>query len=333
VNSTISNARAIEAALQRLQGPPAAGKLLVKPEPLPDGSPGPDVVLPVGACAMPQDGNAIDERAAVYVRPNPANPAEDSGDRTWTVTAAGTLVDVESVQGGAHTNRDGGTSYRWDPPLEGVELVSVTDASGIAGGSFSGAFAALRQFAHLKTINFVAGQGFFESQTVDFPAAVLAWGGIAPLDGPLAAAPGPRTARTKQGAMLYRQTWMLYLGTSRLDSSGLRSNEGATLLDDVLGVIAWACRIRDRSFIVSGEPGAQIQSARPYVVSPTAYVDAVTIETSFVLERNPEPRAYHDWLRTRLRQQVPPGGQLPLIDLPNAIVPMPPNGPGTPPFP
>jgi hypothetical protein len=333
VNSTISNARAIEAALQRLQGPPAAGKLLVKPEPLPDGSPGPDVVLPVGACALPLDGNGIEPRAAVYVRPNPANPAEDSGDRTWTVTAAGTLVDVEAVQGGDHTNRAGGTSYQWDPPLVGVESVSVTDASGIAGGSFSGAFAGLRQFAHLRTIDFDPGQGLFESQTFDYPAAVLAWAGISPLDGPLAAAPGPRTARTRSGAMLYRQSWFLYLATSRLDRSGLRSEEAATLLDDVLGVIVWACRIRDRSFIVSGEPGAQIQNARPFRVLPTVYVDAVTIETSFVLERNPEPRAYHDWLRTRLRQQVPPGGQLPLIDLPNAIVPMPPNGPGTPPFP
>jgi hypothetical protein len=285
---------------------------------------------------MPLDGNALDPRSSLYVRPNPMNLAEDSGDRSWTITAAGTLVDVESIQGGDHANRDPGTSYRWDPPLDGVELISTVDSAGITGGTLSGAFAGLRQFAHLKTIDFNPQQGLFESQTFAYPAAVLAWGGIAPLDGPLASAPGPRTARVRQGGMLYRQTWLLYLATSRLDSSGIRSEEGATLLDDVLGVIVWAARIRDRSFIVSGEPGAQIQSARPFNVTPTTYVDLVTIETSFVLERNPEPRAYHDWLRTRIRQQFPAvttPAPSPPLDFPNVIVPMPPNGPGSPPFP
>jgi hypothetical protein len=136
--------------------------------------------------------------------------------------------------------------------------------------------------------------------------------------------------------MLYKHTWGLWVATSRLDSVAARSEEGARLLWDVLEVLQDARRIRDRSFIVSAEPGAKIVSARPAYVLPTVYVDIITLETLFVLERNPEPRTYHDWLRTRLKlytKQNPGSPPSPPLELPNLVIPMPPGGPGTPPFP
>jgi hypothetical protein len=190
--SLIQNARAIEAALQRLQGPPATGKLTVK-------ATGADLLLHPGTIALPIDGGAIDPSAAVYVRPNPLTESDADNPGAWTIPAAGVLVDVEAIQGGPRSNKDGGTSYRWNPPLAGLELVSVAEAAGIAGGAYSGAFAGLRQFSHLKALTFEAGQGLFRSQTFDYPAAVLAWAGTVPLDGPQASSPGPRTARVAQG--------------------------------------------------------------------------------------------------------------------------------------
>lgn len=331
--NTIDNARAIEAALQVLQGPPSSGKLLVKSL-ADDGA-----VLQPGTCAYPIDGNATDLRAGVYVKRNPATaPApgekETALTSTWPLTTAGVLVDVESIQGGAHANRPGGTSYRWDPPLDGVELRSVADVGGLTGGANTGAFAALRQFAHIKTLNFptAPGQNLFAMNISVYPAAVLAWASMVPLDGPLSAAPGPRSARTGNASMLYRHSWELYLVTSKLESATARSLEGQTLLADVMAELTEACRVRDRCFVVSGEPGAQIQGARPVVAAPGQFVDMVTFDTTFTLTRESR-RSYHDWLRTRLRQQIPAGENDAPIDLPNVVVPMPPNGPGTPPFP
>lgn len=321
--SLVDNARAIEAALQRLQGPAASGKLLVK-------ATGADVKLRSGTIAYPQVGGQEKRAAGVFVKHVPT--AQKDADDFVTVTSSGVLVDVEAVQGGSQANVEGGASYRWDPAVEGLELLSVSDSSGVSGGDFYGTYAGLRQFSHLKSINFDPRQGLFASGTFDYPAAILAWGGFEPLDGPQAASPGVRTARVAaDGRMIYRFSWLLYVVTSRLDGAEARSDEAATLLMDVCAVLADARRIRDRAFIVSMEPGAQVQSARPSVVTPTSYVDVVTLQTQVVLERRPEPRVYSDWLRTRARLQTgeqPPGVEL---NVPDATFPMLPNGPGGPP--
>lgn len=332
----IDNARAIEAALQRLQGPAAAGKLVVKTEVV-DGVPGPATLLHPGTCALPLDGGMIDPGASVYVRPNPATASAAENPGAWLVTAGGVLVDVEAVQGGDRANKDGGTTYHWDPPELGIEAASVADAAGITGGSYSGAFAGLRQVSHFKptVTSTEPNQALFMAGTFDFPAVVLGWAGMGPLDGAQAAAPGPRTARTGRG-MLYKNTWTIWVATSRLDSQAARSEEGTILLQDIIEILQDARRVRDRSFFVSAEPGAKAVSARPAYLAPTAYVDVITLETIFVLVRNPEPRVYNDWLRTRMKLYTAPNAgspPAPPLELPNVVVPMPPGGPGAPPFP
>jgi hypothetical protein len=319
--SSVQNSRAIEAALQRLQGPASAGKLLVH-------ATGADTALDPGSCAIPIDAAALDRRGMVFVKPNPAQ-----SEGQWTVTAAGTLVDVEAIGGGTPGNKAAGTVYRWDPPLDGIELTSASDASGVTGGSFSGAYAGLRQYVYLKSLNRSDVEALFAAQVYDYPAAALAWARTTPLDGPLAGSPGPRTARVGQNRMLYRHTWFLYLVTSRLDSEDARNLEADTLRDDVLELIQGARRTRNRAFAVSVEPGAEVQSADVFRVTPTSYVDLVTFNTIVSLEHNPEPRVYHDWLRTRLRQQTAAQAPAAPLDIPNVIIPIPPNGPGSPPFP
>jgi hypothetical protein len=319
--SSIQNARAIEATLARLQGPCATGKLLVK-------ALGPDVLFGPGECAVPFDGGAYDPQSTVFVKPN---PAFTSG--TWVVTQAGTLVDVEALQGGTVPNRPGGTPYRWEPPITGIELESVADAAGLVGGAFSEAFAGLRQFVHYKSLDREGIEALFKAQLFDFPAAALSWVQTVPLDGPMSGTPGPRTNRVSSKGMLYRHTWMLWLVTSRLDLEAQRRHEGDTLRADVLEIIFGAKRARDGAFQVSMEPGAEVQNASPYLISPTSYVDQVTFSTIVLLENKPEPREYHDWLRTRLRQQTPPQAPDPAIDIPNLIIGMPPGGPGPGPFP
>lgn len=332
MSTTVHNARAIQAALQRLQGPPAVGKLVVRAV-ANDGSPGPDVVLQPGTCASPRVGGALDRGATVFVRRNPAtaDAPDDTDKGVWTVTAAGTLVDVESLSGGPAMNQEGGTPYQWDPPVQGIELVSAADAGGITGGAYSGLPFGLKQFVHLKTMDVEAWRSLFAAQVYDYPAICLAWAGTTPLDGPMAGTPGPRTARAGSGVMLYRHAWSLFIVSSRLDSAGDRMLEGDTLRDDVIDVLFGARRVRDRVWLVSLEPGAEVAAAEALTASAQAFVDRVTLHTSFPQAHRPEPRDYHDWLRSRVRLQTPPQAPDPPIDFPNIVVPMPPNGPGTPP--
>lgn len=332
MSSTIQNARAIQAALQRLQGPAARGRMLVK-------ATGADQQLRPGACLSPKTGGSLDRLGLCFVRPNPANPDEDTGKRTWTVTNAGTYVDVETVSGGTPGNRDGGTTYVFDPPIDGIEPLAVLDPSGMTGGDWSGLFAGLQQFEHFHALDFDPKVGLFQSLTFNYPAAILQWANTTPLDGPMAGTPGPRTARTRQTQMLYRNTWHLYLATSRLDSFTDRSQEATTLRDDVMGVLTEARRVRERSFIVSAEPGLEVRDARPSRATPTIYVDWLTLDTIYVLERNPEAANYSPWMRSRMKlftepnPGVPPQPDAPPIENPNIIVSMPPDGPGPGPYP
>lgn len=319
--STIQNGRAIEALLARLQGPCASGKLVVR-------ALGADTVLEPGRCAVPFGAGGIDYQATAFVKNNPANE-----DGAWLVTAAGTLVDVETLQGGTHTNRDGGTSYRWDPPIEGIEDVSDAEAAGISGGAFNGAFAGLRELVQYKSLDKVGVDALFRAQAGNFPAALVSWMATTPLDGPLAGSPGPRTSRVSQRGMLYRHTWMIWLVTSRLDLEAQRRAEGDTLRDDALDVLFGAKRVRDGVFQVSMEPGVEVQNAVAVNVTPTSYIDSVTFTTLVLQESHPEETDAHPWLRTRLRQQTAAQPPYPPLDIPNIIVPMPPGGPGTPPFP
>jgi hypothetical protein len=143
---SLQNARAIEGALQVLQGPAATGKLLIK-------ATGPDTLLQRGSCLAPIDGGQIERRGSVFVRTNAATATAKCDQGAWTVTAAGTLVDVEAYQGGEHGNRAGGLPYLFDPPIPGIDPEAIADTPGITGGSWLDAHGALKQFSHLKALN------------------------------------------------------------------------------------------------------------------------------------------------------------------------------------
>lgn len=309
MSGTIANSRAIEAVLARLQGPPALSQLLVHSLEA-TGS------VPMGACAIPEVNGGLFEEGTVFVRRNPA-----TADGSWPVVQAGTLVSVESIQGGEHVNLPGSTLFRWDEPREGIELVSEAPAP-LVGGARSEAFAALRAIRQYKSLSSLSIEEFFRAQAaVEYPAAVLCWAGANPLDGPMAAAPGPRSARVARGRMLFRHAWIVYLITSRLDSEGQRRREGEQLRDDVLEILIDATGARSGQLRVSTDPGIEIISTSVAKITPTSYVDRVEFATRVVLERRKEGETFSPWLSTRLRQQTAVQAGSPL-DLPDARFPM-----------
>lgn len=301
-------ARGLVAALQPLTGPAAKGQLLVR-------ATGADVQLEPGRLAIPFPRGSLREDAAVFVRRNPATQ-----DGAWTVTAAGTPVDVEAVLGGPVGNQPAGTEYRWDPALEGMEAVSSSSAPGVQGGAFHEAFATLRQVRRYKQLDRATAGKFFAAQVAQYPAACIAWESTTPLDGPMAAAPAPRAARVGSGRFLFRHTWLLWIITSRLDSDLARTREGDVLRDDLLSLLLDSRSARDKAFRLSVEPGIQILEARVFQVTPTSYVDLIRFATTAALQHC-SSATYNDWLTTRLRLQTAEqaGSKL---DVPDITIPM-----------
>lgn len=306
MSSTVAIARAICAALQPFTGPAAAGKLLVR-------STGPTGTLEGGACAIPITNGAIDETAVVFVK---KNPAVENGD--WPVTSAGVLVDVECVNGGPVGNRAGATQYRWHPSQDGIELVSVADGAGLAGGSLLTGLGTIRQVRQYKQLDRATVETFFRAQLTDYPAVALAWESTQPLGGAMGSSPGPRTARAGADVVLSRHVWMLWIVTSRLDSEPERRVESDTIRDDVIERLHQ--RKVARELRLSMAPGAEILGASAFSTTPTSYVDLIRIATSFAMKFQHDEE-YNDWLRTRLRvQTTEQSGSR--IDLPDTTIPM-----------
>jgi hypothetical protein len=319
VSGTLQKARAIEARLQKLQGSAGTGQLRVR-------ATGADVVLPPGECAVPLVDNALNEQATIFVRPNPTAPSSDKV-KGWTVTSAGTLVDVETLQGGAGVNLPGSIECRWDPPLAGLEETATLEPAGVTGATSSAELGSIALFRHYKQIATGDIDELFRAQVYAFPAAILAWGTTSPLDGPISGSPGPRTARVGASAMLAKHGWLLYLVTSRLEEEGIRRREGEILRDRVLRRLHNARRTRDRAFVVSNEPGTEVLAARVFRVTPTSYVDVVEFATIYTLTPdNDEPDA-NPWLRTHYKQLTPAQGPAVPLELPNIVIPIPPDGP------
>lgn len=315
MSSTVNNSRALEAALAPLMGPCAGGSVLVK-------STGATGTVPFGAALIPIVRGAMIEGATAFVTKNPATE-----DGSWPVVQAGSSVPIAALQGGIVGNTPAGTQYRWDPPLEGIELTSVS-AAGLSAGVANAGYAALKQLRPYKGLAQNELDAFLRAQLGQFPGVMIAWESTQPIDGPMAAKGVPRAARAGVGKMWYRHNWLFYVVTSRLDSEGQRRREGDTLRNDIEETLLDTTQAR--GLRVSMEPGAEVVESRLFTVSPTSYVDLIRISTTVTLQHRRQTANYNDWLRTRLRQQTDPNGEGPAIspplDLPDVTDPMPPAG-------
>lgn len=307
---TVDNARAIEAVLQRLQGPSATGQLLVH-------STGATGEMPWGTCAIPTVRNAAIDAATVFVKPNPATLDPKGNGGNWPIVQAGTLVDVESLQGGTRPNLQAGTIYRWDQPVTGLERTSASVAGGLTGAAFGETEpdfgASLRFVGQYKQLSKLDIEALFRAQTFDFPAAVLSWESTSPSDGPMQSSPAPRTTRVGSLKMIWRHVWSLCLITSRLDSEGERRREGERLRDDVIEILA-DC-VSARGLWVAMSPGVEVLEARVLGLTPTSYVDVVRFATHIVVRHRPAPAVYNVWEKTRITVSAATAPPSPAINL------------------
>lgn len=316
MNDSTANGRAIQSALAPLMGPPATGQLLVHSE-------GATGVVPFGSCAIPIVAGGLQEEATAFVTKNPATE-----DGSWPVVKAGTLVPVESLQGGEVGNAYPGTVYQWDLPVMGIEAESPSPA-GLSGGEASSAFGAAKQLQLYKRLDQASFEQFLRAQISQTPAICLAWESTTPLDGPMAAQGVPRLARMGRGKFLFRHTWALFIVDGRLDTEAKRRREGDVLRDDILETLLDT--MSARGLRLANEPGAEILSSGVFAVTPTSYVDIVRIGCTVTLQHRRQTTEYADWLRTRQRVQTAAQGPAAPLDLPDTTDPMPPaTAPPTP---
>lgn len=306
MTSVVYNMRAIQARLGGLMGTFAAGTLRVRSE-------GPTGFVPAYSFAIPVARGALLDEGTVFV---PSN--RDTPDGSWPVTSSGTEVPVQALQGGPIGNQPPGTIYRWDDPLPGIEVTSVAD-NGLSGGVPSPAFAAPRQLIYYKQLSPGGLEDLFRAQAHHYPALVLCWERSAPLDGPMAAAPGPRAGRTGPGKRRYRHNWFIYVVTSRQDGEHKRSRESDTLRQDVMNWLTDAQKAR--GLWLSSAPGTEVLEATPFRVSPNVYVDLVRFQTIYT-QRLVVDGEFNDWLRTRIRQDMPLGEDGEPLHVPDITVPM-----------
>lgn len=302
---TVSVGRAILGALQPLQGPAAAGSLLVR-------STGATGSVPSGSVAVPVASGGLVEAGSVFVLANP-----DTADGSWPTTPTGASVAVEALHGGPGGNADAGTEFRWLPELTGIEATSET-AAGLTGGSFLAG--GLRRVVAYKSMDQAGLAELFRASVNDCPAAVLAWASTTPVTGPMASNPGPRVSRLGTTTVLFRHEWLLWLITSQLSSEGERRRSGDAIRDDVLELLHQRCSARD-VLRISNEPGIEINQATVKAVSPTSYVDQIRFSTTYAQIQTLGGGNANDWLLTRIRQQTAEQASA-VLDIPDVSVEM-----------
>lgn len=306
MSSTIAHYRAIQALLQTLQGTTSTGTTTVT-------STSGTITLPARTFAIPDVDGEIDESRLVMVSPNPA-----TADGSWEVTTGGYAVAIESVSGGTATELPAGTVLHWDLVLAGLPATSEVDAGGLTGGAALATLGTLKEFRGYKDMGpRPDGADLFRAQIHQYPAAVLSWVGSNQADGTVQPSLGPRGARVGRGLTRWRDTWHLWLVSSRLDGADPRRREGDILRDDVLELLT--DRMSHRGLTVSDDPGVQVVSASIAAVNPGHYIDLVRFTTMRTLCKRDLRGPFSYWLTTRMRVQATGD---PLIDLPDVTIPM-----------
>lgn len=298
--------RALHMLCQPLQGTCSSGAVTVRAVPNIA-----TATLEKGLILVPIIDDCECPESAVKVERNPATT-----DGSWSILTSGTAVAVTSLQGGAHVNLPAGTWLRFDDAPTGINELAVVTTS-LTGGVRLETFGALRQVRSFKDLGGqIDARSFFAAQLGEFPAAVLQWSATTPGDGSVSPSVGADATRLGAKKRLYCHEWVLFIISSRLDSSDRRKREGDRIRDTMLRILT--DRTKWRGVALSMQ-GIKVIDSRLASVTPTAYVDSIRFCTWFALERT-ENRVFNDWLASHVVASRPTSqGDLETV---NIVVPM-----------
>jgi hypothetical protein len=285
LSRTLDTARALLGIVQPNMGTRATGTLTVKST---AGTP----ELPAGSVGLPLIVSAAGSRQIDPKRPLRVTEAT-------ALSVAGVAVPVESILGGPAQNLPAGTEVRWDPPLIGVEPVSVL-ASPLAGGLAAVGLGSVKSAVHgPEGLSGGAMRELFQGLGGGaLPAVVLSWQGS-----------GAHAPKGRNGAMR-PDSWRFYVAISRGDAYENRTAEGMAIVDFLEDALTQGTGID--GYVVSSLPitviGRNVEG-----IEEATYVYSVSFTTEAYVE-NVDDRSFADWLRTKytyLTAETPP---LPVID-------------------
>jgi hypothetical protein len=295
--SVLAQARGILAVLSPQTGTRATGAVTAIASSAP-------VVLQRGeylSPLVPAVSGAAPQLAPERVFKVAENPATSDG--SWTVAASpGTAVLIESNIGGARHNLSAPTTFRWDPPLDGLTptaqlVATMTDG---ADPTFS---EGLKNAVIFQEVGPSRSLDIFRSKLGAFPAAMLIWTGSQPADGVTL----PRTRRAQQmgaSSQLWKELYVLQIIVSLDTSQHARRQQGLAILDDVTG---WLTDRRSvDGYVVSAPDGIQLMARfldtggrEPGPFYQNFAVYGLRLAATHAFTRT-DTRTYNDWLKTKL---------------------------------
>ncbi|MEA3225131.1 MAG: hypothetical protein U9Q07_04210 [Planctomycetota bacterium] len=211
----VNVARDVSSILHPLTGTRATGKATIK-------ATGADYDLAVGSYLVPVHVNEYRDDLVFKV------DIGANADRSWTITSAGTVVDITANLGGARFNLADATPLYLDPGVDEIASAVVTGAiiTGVNPSSLG-----LQDVQLFEQFNPPTdGLDMARSSLKQFPAALMAWGASEPADGS-AVSQTSQGGRAGRGKSLYHEIFDLYIFTNNMVSDHIRRQDGLRLMD------------------------------------------------------------------------------------------------------
>lgn len=304
----IEAARDIMAVVAPTSGTRATGKVLIRSK-AGKGT----IYLPANWHFIPRVNQAAREELLFKTARGPGRAKFPDGKRLktsedepdapswWTITEAGTIVDVLSVLGGKRHNLPAGTQLSFDPVHPDLEALVVVEAGGISGGvdpTWLGGLQSMVQFESLSGPSVTLDA--FRAAVGSFPAAVIVWDGSEPADGTTQSSTSRGKTRVGQGQQLFKEKFNIFVLSKREDSGHNRRNEGLKLLDDLTFWLTDAMEADDQQF--STPTGIQVRGrsriAGDGATFQQVYIYVIQLSVTALWKRY-DSRTFNDWVRTR----------------------------------
>ena len=252
---TTQIARAIIEVLRPLTGTPAYGFALVK-------ATGADVLLPKNSYAAPIVASGVGTPPLKQIdRENLVRTVDEV-----VVNTIGKLVPIKSILGGLRQNRPVDTELRWDPPIDGVELVSTVSTGPTTGGAESTAVDAVGQVILYEELRASSlGLDLFRALAErGAPCVVVTWNDAA--------------AAEKFGRDRWTEPnrWVLFVVVGNATGGSERASQGLDVCDSVVELLGDRASIAG---IVFSAPPASVMGRRRVATDANTYVYAVELKT------------------------------------------------------
>lgn len=292
--------RAIMSALQPLTGERASGKVLMKAKP------GETLDIPQYTYFTPRiDG---DNHPSWFFK----TAKGPNADGSWTITEAGTPVDVYSNLGGVRHNIKAGTYFMPELEIEGLDLSTANGPvaqADFAGGADPAGYGKLKEIAFYETFDGPAmSLDLSRSQLREFPSMLVAFDDLTPADGISIAQINNLAAAAGASTRMFKVSYTLSIIVSRSESEHFRRHEGLLIAGDVLAELTERNASPDGEAI-SMPSGLQIRQLvrerGPQAIYQKFYIYTLMVSAMIAIEKT-DRRVFKPWLRTVMDVQRSP---------------------------